>query len=496
MESLTKHWRNLSLNEREGGKLSVKKNRESQVVTLVAKFLTKRVLNTEAIVRTFSPLWRAKKGFKVRDAGEHMMLFEFDHAEEVNKILRSEPWSFDRYIVVLHKLENTTPMHELKFNSVAIWVQVHNIPITHLNRTTAEELCEVIGVVDHESNDNEVDRGSFFRVRVRTDISVPLCRGRILSIEDDEDYWVEFKYERLPNICYWCGCLDHSDKDCERWIESEGTLASSEREYGPWIRATPTQARQKPVVVVPGFYESRRKGGSQYSCPATEKEVQARGEARETGAQSTDELGKETANPEEEISETIIAPNISVPKKEAVLNAGKNGNNRSIKGNKGDPFEDHLKEIDRELNGADISENLAEGAAAIKNQMHVEIVDLNACTLGTANIERGKVAGADHVDVLNSFPSDNNLVRITDSQDVKVGSVGNEGQARKKTWTRLAREVQKGGNQKHVDGVSLSKRSFMEVDTGDFPTKRRLVAPKSQGIYSMVEAAEQPRQEQ
>ena len=100
---------------------------------------------------------------------------------------------------------------------------------------------------------------------MRIDISVPLCRGRILSIEDDEDCWVEFKYKRLPNICNWCGCLDHSDKDCERWIESDGTLASSEREYGPWIRATPTQSRQKPVVVVPGFYESRRKGGSQYS---------------------------------------------------------------------------------------------------------------------------------------------------------------------------------------------------------------------------------------
>ena len=117
----------------------------------------------------------------------------------------------------------------------------------------AEEQCEVIGVVDHESNDNDVDRGSFFRVQVRIDISVLLCRGRILSIEDNEDCWVAFKYERLPNICYWCGCLDHSDKDCEKWIESDGMLASSEREYGPWIRAAPTQSRQKPVVVVPGF---------------------------------------------------------------------------------------------------------------------------------------------------------------------------------------------------------------------------------------------------
>lgn len=57
MEDLTKHWRNLSLNDKEGGKLSVKKDRATQEFTLVAKFLTKCVLSTEAIVRTFNPLW-------------------------------------------------------------------------------------------------------------------------------------------------------------------------------------------------------------------------------------------------------------------------------------------------------------------------------------------------------------------------------------------------------------------------------------------------------
>ncbi|KAL0007571.1 hypothetical protein SO802_009073 [Lithocarpus litseifolius] len=105
-----------------------------------------------------------------------------------------------RHLVVLQRLDNTTPVHALNLNSVSIWVQVHNIPVSHLSRNVAEELCEVIGVVDHNSNDNEIDRGNFFRVRVRIDIYVPLCRGRVLSIEDDEECWVTFKYEHLPNI--------------------------------------------------------------------------------------------------------------------------------------------------------------------------------------------------------------------------------------------------------------------------------------------------------
>ena len=147
--------------------------------------------------------------------------------------MASEPWSFDRYLVVLHRLDTAVLVHEVSFNLVSLWVQVHDIPVSYLNREVAEELCEAIGVVDRNSKDEEVDGGSFIRVRVRVDISVPLCRGRLLSIEDEEELWVSFKYERLPNICYWCGCLDHSDRDCGKWIDSDGTLDSSNKKYGP-----------------------------------------------------------------------------------------------------------------------------------------------------------------------------------------------------------------------------------------------------------------------
>lgn len=115
--------------------------------------------------------------------------------------------------------------------------------------------------MNRNSNDTEVEGGNFIQVCVRVDISLPLCRSRVLSIEDGEDIWISFKCERLPNICYWCGCLDHFDRDCDLWIESDGTLDSSDQEYGAWIRATITLTSKKFVVVVPRFYESRKKGG-------------------------------------------------------------------------------------------------------------------------------------------------------------------------------------------------------------------------------------------
>ena len=72
--------------------------------------------------------------------------------------------------------------------------------------------------------------------------------------------WVVFKYERLPNICYWCGCLNHVDRDYDLWLDSEGTLDKEHQEYGAWIRTTPFTKTKRSVVNVPGFYDTRKKG--------------------------------------------------------------------------------------------------------------------------------------------------------------------------------------------------------------------------------------------
>ena len=80
--------------------------------------------------------------------------------------MASEPWSFDRHLFVLQRLEIVMPAHDLAFNKVSIWVQVHNISVIFLNRGVVKELCEVIGEVDQTSSNAEVEGGSFIRVCV------------------------------------------------------------------------------------------------------------------------------------------------------------------------------------------------------------------------------------------------------------------------------------------------------------------------------------------
>lgn len=98
------------------------------------------------------------------------------------------------------------------------------------------------------------------RVRVLLDISKPLSHGRKISMDDGSNGWVSFKYERLPNICYQCGRLTHSNKDCDLWLDSEATLTIQSRQFGAWMRAPLFSPTKKYTIVVPGIYANRKTG--------------------------------------------------------------------------------------------------------------------------------------------------------------------------------------------------------------------------------------------
>ena len=103
MEEILYDWKKLSLTGEEDVKLNLSrsKNIRRKEYILATKFLTKRALNVEAIGRTFKPLWRAKKDFKVCEAGDHILLFVFELEANAEWVLANEPWTFNKHVVLL-----------------------------------------------------------------------------------------------------------------------------------------------------------------------------------------------------------------------------------------------------------------------------------------------------------------------------------------------------------------------------------------------------------
>lgn len=92
----------------------------------------------------------------------------------------------------------------------------------------AISLGESLGKVIVPKDTAEMRGGNFMRVRVTIDISGPICLGRRVTFDENNDGWVSFMHERLPNMCYWCGHLTHDDKECRIWLRSGGSLSNHE----------------------------------------------------------------------------------------------------------------------------------------------------------------------------------------------------------------------------------------------------------------------------
>lgn len=88
----------------------------------------------------------------------------------------------------------------MNFNKSAFWVQVHDLPLRSKNQRVAEKLCKAIGTVNCGVDDSVTEGDRFVRVRVTLNIFKPLCKGRVISLDDGKDLWIPFKYEWLPNL--------------------------------------------------------------------------------------------------------------------------------------------------------------------------------------------------------------------------------------------------------------------------------------------------------
>ena len=253
MANIEDLWARFSLTEEEEQGANVPRKKDVAIVRLAAKIFTKRVVNAEAVGRTFKPLWKPIGEMKIRDIRGNILLFEFDDAMDLERVLEFEPWSYDKSIVVLQRAVDAESAPSLNFDSVTFWVQLHNVPDKCLTQATGEVVGNNIGtLVQAADPEDDGEGGELLRIRVKMDITKALPRCCKLWSEGEHVGWALLKFERLPNFCYWCGRLTHSERDCEVWLKGKGSLKKDEQQYGEWLRANPLRQSRKTIVVEPG----------------------------------------------------------------------------------------------------------------------------------------------------------------------------------------------------------------------------------------------------
>lgn len=74
-------------------------------------------------------------------------------------------------------------------------------------------------------------RGIYKRLRIELDTTKPILPRLFLGRINRKPIWIYVKYEKLPNVCYRCGMLNHETRQCKT------PPSNKEKVYGGWLKA-------------------------------------------------------------------------------------------------------------------------------------------------------------------------------------------------------------------------------------------------------------------
>ena len=178
MDDILNRCASLQLSEREGTEVIIDAPVTESNRVLAGKFFTKRRVNLESVARVLRSIWKMNQSFEVSDLGNNKALFLFQNEDDVDKVRLQGPWSFDKYLLALHKLKTGEAVSKIKFNRMALWIQIHGIPTTFQTKEVGYSIGSTIEAVESvDANEKGFCLGSFMRIRVMIEISNPLCRG-------------------------------------------------------------------------------------------------------------------------------------------------------------------------------------------------------------------------------------------------------------------------------------------------------------------------------
>lgn len=225
MEEITERCAGLQLSSKEDAEVTIHESLPEDGLVLIGKLFTKRRVNLESVARVLKKVWKTENTFEASDLGKNKIMFLFQTKDDIDRVLFLSPWSFDKYLLILHKLGRGEAMKDIKFDKSSFWVQIHGLPTMCQTMVVGMSIGATLGEVEKvDANRKGFCLGNFIRIRVLMDISMPLCRGQKVCLGEYGLKWVDFKYERLLIFCYLYGRIDHDERDCLQGIQRKETL--------------------------------------------------------------------------------------------------------------------------------------------------------------------------------------------------------------------------------------------------------------------------------
>ncbi|KAF4400713.1 hypothetical protein G4B88_001268 [Cannabis sativa] len=180
----------------------------------VGKVMGCKNMAASVVKKILMGIWNLEDVWRIKKFEDGVLGFFFESEADCTFVMNKRPWLVNGVLLNLKPWPIEGEVRVSEFELACFWVEFHGLPTRCLSENNIPLLAKKVGqLVKSGGKRKEETLGSMPEV------------------------WVHFKYEKLPYLCFNCGMLAHSNKDCSAttaWVTPPKGAAV--RMYGPWIK--------------------------------------------------------------------------------------------------------------------------------------------------------------------------------------------------------------------------------------------------------------------
>uniref|UniRef100_A0A2N9FEW4 CCHC-type domain-containing protein n=1 Tax=Fagus sylvatica TaxID=28930 RepID=A0A2N9FEW4_FAGSY len=239
-------------------------NTETSNLLLIGKIISRRNFHALVLHDIVKKAWNPSRHISVRKVDRSSFVFSFEHETDRALAYNRRPWTIRGAHLVLKIWSPDLALTEIDFTSSMFWIQVHGLPLIWCNKENIKLVGSKAGAMV-EVEFSETTNGMWqrhTRVRVNVNVNNPLCPGIFLPRHERTDIWISLKYERLPEFCFRCGIIGHTDVHCEtNKVVLTNEFGGKFTAFGEWLHSgndkIPPGIYDKPSVMpVPALMQA------------------------------------------------------------------------------------------------------------------------------------------------------------------------------------------------------------------------------------------------
>lgn len=186
-------------------------------ISLTGKILSEKTFSSNEVFMIIRRIWFTKEIPKVEEVARNTFLFTFNSASDRNRVWHRRPWTINKSHLLLREWKPEGALQDICFNFTTFWVQIKAFPLQFMTKRNAEMIGSLFSkLLKYEDFTRTNIIGSkYLLIQVEIDVRKPIPVGFFHNMGQGGQ-WISFKFEKLPDLCYFCGILGHSRRTARR----------------------------------------------------------------------------------------------------------------------------------------------------------------------------------------------------------------------------------------------------------------------------------------